>query len=470
MKKHNVLLIIIILSLFSGCTKVKIKPEFSKLEKRTQTSTGSSIVLDTALHYDICDIPHAGDTIEHGMSKHRAVSIALQNNPELQADFQNLGIAKADLVQAGLYTNPSINSVFRFPTREPSQGTGQTNIECITAFRLSDLWQVPLSKHVAEDVLEIVSLHIFSTILTTAAETKMAYDTCLRAELQLQNTKSLLETTQELRDEIYYRQHYGYTSDFDKDLIDAQVSMLEAELQQRKADLFTAYIHLKKLMGLAPSSTPIKLTDTLYNELPIPEFDSMEEYALAHRPEMQIASMKIKQYTDMIRLEKSKIFKDIDIGLGYKQDFEKPFRGWGPYFDMKLPLFDDNYAQIARAEFLLKQAEQEVVAQRIKILEELHRPYTYLKELKKQIALYTQVILPSHQKAIDYAYTYVATMQINMVTALESTIKWHTAHAQLIDAHYQAMKEIAQLERAVGKNFNLFIEDDNQTSREISIC
>ena len=460
MKKYNFLIVLIMLFLLSGCTKVKIGPEFSQLQKRTANSTASSIVLDNEVYHDIQDIRSIKNIVSNGISKNEAVKIALQNNPGLQADFQNLGIAKADLAQAGLYSNPSINSVFRLPTRDDGPGTSQTNIESVAALRLSDLWQVPLAKNVAQDLVEIVSLRIFSTILTVVEETKIAYDTCFATELYVENTKNLLTTTKDLRDEIYYRQLYGYTTDLDKNFIDAKVGMLESELKQQEADLANAYTHLKTLMGLSPSSTAIILTDTLYKKMLIPEFIILENYALAQRPEIQIAIMKIKQYKDTIRSEKSKIFRKIDIGVSYKQDFEKSFAGWGPYFDISLPIFDDNYAQIARAEFLFKQAEQELVAQRIKILDELNKPYANFKALEKEIDWYKNNILPSHFKAIEYAYKHAETMQITMATALESKVTFYETYSQFIEKNYHAVKEFTRLERAVGKSFELFFMNE----------
>lgn len=243
MKKYILFLMV---PLFHGCTKVSVNSEFSRLQKKTTESTESSIIFDNVLHTAIVDIPVIKNKSRDGLSKNEAVSVALLNNPELQADFQNLGIAKADLVQASLYSNPNINSVFRFPTRTRGSGSAQVNIESVAAVRLSDLWQVPLSQNVAEDLLEVVSFRIFAAILTTIVETKMAYISCLAAELQLQNTKYLLEVAHELRDEIYYRQLYGYTTDFDKNIVDAKLGILETKFEQYKADLAQTYIHLKK--------------------------------------------------------------------------------------------------------------------------------------------------------------------------------------------------------------------------------
>jgi len=459
MKKYNLIVIIGLVLVLSSCRKVTIAPEFSTLKKETRESTHSEIIFDNTMHTDIKDVVHSEHNEPCTLSKKEVVSAALQNNPELQADFQNLGIAKSDLMQAGLYTNPSINSVFRFPTHSPGPGTAQTNIETVASMRLSDLWQVPLAKDIAQDLVEMVSMRIFSNILTIVEEAKMAYDACLAAELRLKNMQDLLMVIYELRDEIYYRQSYGYTSDLDKDVIDAKVSMLESELKQQEAERQNTYTHLKKVMGLEPSSSPIVLSDMLYDNLFVPDFIMMQDYALAHRPEIHIALLKIKQYEHTIRLEKAKIFKIVDIGIGFKQDFDKPFAGVGPFFGLDVPIFDDNYVQVARAEFLLKQAELELEAEKLRILESITKQYAYFEALKTEIEWYTTIVLPSYNKAIDYAYTYAATMQLNMITALESRVQFHEAYALYIDKLYHAMAEYAHLERAIGKNFELFKED-----------
>jgi len=50
-----------------------------------------------------------------GLTRERAVSIALVNNPHLQATYESLDISQADLVQAGLISNPTIAGSVGFP-------------------------------------------------------------------------------------------------------------------------------------------------------------------------------------------------------------------------------------------------------------------------------------------------------------------------------------------------------------------
>ncbi len=151
MNMHNDIRLVgvILLSMYLvGCHKIKVDPEFSKLKKQTHDRLSEPISMASDYGEQIVENPDIEAALMHGLSREEAVRIALMNNPGLRAEFENLGIAKSDLAQAGLYTNPSINSVFYFPTREGLPGTAQTNIEANAVFRLSDLWQVPLSKKI----------------------------------------------------------------------------------------------------------------------------------------------------------------------------------------------------------------------------------------------------------------------------------------------------------------------------------
>lgn len=449
------ILFLIIVLIVPGCQKVTIEPDFSRLQQQTIQQTGQTISKDlpTTRELSVAKKSYAQE-----LSRNEAVRIALLNNPQLRADFDNLGVAKADLIQAGLFTNPSIDSVFRFPTKTDGTGTGQTNIESTASFRLSDLWQVPLSKNVAEDLLEIVSLRIFHTIIMLIADTKIAYDTCLAHMQKVKLYEQLVNEYTNLKDEIYYRQLYGYTTDLDKDRIDAQLKKIESDYVNEQAQLKTAFITLKQLLGVNPAPELTPLNSVLQLDAAIPAVNTLEIFALQNKPEVIIALMKIEQYDDTVALEKSRIFKQVDVGVSYKQDFEKPFRGWGPYINFEIPIFDNNYAQIARAQFLRDQAQKELEHVELSILRDIRTHYSLLQSALKEIKYYQEYVLPFDHSGIDYAYKYASTMQLPMTVAYESSIKLVEDNIQLIDLLHNARKEFTLLEKAVSTNLEHFFE------------
>ncbi|MBI2775194.1 TolC family protein [Candidatus Dependentiae bacterium] len=456
-------LLLFFILLLPGCYKVPIAQEFNRLKRTTKEITGSEIIYDSYNKYPDMECTIRA-TITNGLSRNEAVKTALMNNPSLQADFAKLGIAKADLIQAGLYTNPQTQNVFRFPTASQGPGTAQTNIESITTGKLSDLWQVPLRKRIFEDELEIITLRILTGILDIVENTKSAYDACVKVDLQLENEKIILSFTKELREEIYYRQGFGYSNDLDKYNVDAQVAIVQTAITEYEKERKRAYLHLTQLLGITPSSKEIILTDTILDSITIPSLSDLESYALEYRPEMQIARYKIKRYEDTIRFEKASVWKDVNIGIGFKQDFDKPFRGWGPAINFEIPLFDTNYAQIAKAEFEFERAKKKLRYRKIIIQEELRKELTAVHKEKREIAYYNTFIIPSYEKAIDYTYTYANTMQLNMLTALESQLTLYKAEQELIEKYYNLHIAFNKLERAYGKN----IEPYEFANHEIS--
>jgi outer membrane protein TolC len=432
-----------------GCKRVKIDKEFSRIQQRTRAITHSDIVIDRQ-NYSEC-MQYDETIIAQGMSLDEAIRIALQNNQDLQADFENLGVAKADLIQAGLFTNPTINSVFRFPTKTPEPGTGQTNIESTAALRLADLWQVPLNKRVAEDLLEIVSLRILTTILNIIHDVTVAYNACLQAQIGLENAQETMNALKKYQNQIVYRQKYGYSTDLDIYNATIALTFMQLEIIDYEAKIKTAYIHLKQLLAIDPTELRILLTQEFYASIPVPSLYEIESYALDNRPEIQIVQMKIKQYQDTIALEKARLWNDVDVGVSFKQDFEKPFHGWGFYFSLSIPVFDSNDAQIARAKFLLMQAKKEYNAEVLRVKEQVRVNYAVYEKYIREIQIYNNEIFPTHNKAIAWALRYAESMQENILVAIQTEIDFYHSQKKLIETQYNLLNIVADLERAAGK-------------------
>ncbi|MDQ6654940.1 MAG: hypothetical protein M3Y80_03910, partial [Verrucomicrobiota bacterium] len=92
--------------------------------RNVQTSVGERIGKRVEWRKDAqadAEISQTVRTLLRGtITVERAVQIALLNNRELQATFEEIGIANADLTEAGLLKNPVFDMSARFPDRPPS--------------------------------------------------------------------------------------------------------------------------------------------------------------------------------------------------------------------------------------------------------------------------------------------------------------------------------------------------------------
>jgi cobalt-zinc-cadmium efflux system outer membrane protein len=90
-----------------------------------------------------------------------AVQIALLNNPQIQALYADVGIAQADLIEAGLWSNPAFDIVFRYSNISGDK----TNIEYSVTSSFIDLLLIPLRVKIAQAELEQTTLRVTNEIL-----------------------------------------------------------------------------------------------------------------------------------------------------------------------------------------------------------------------------------------------------------------------------------------------------------------
>ena len=75
-----------------------------------------------------------GIALDDGLTEDEAVTIALWNNAQFQADLVQLGFARADLIEAGLLRNPVLSLLFPL---------GPKQLEATLNLPFEFLWQRP---------------------------------------------------------------------------------------------------------------------------------------------------------------------------------------------------------------------------------------------------------------------------------------------------------------------------------------
>jgi cobalt-zinc-cadmium efflux system outer membrane protein len=442
--KKNLIILLLLLSL-NGCGPLKIDHEFHQIKTKTQDRLQHEITYKSSDY--VCDASNKYADFAQ-LSLDDAIAYALKNNRALQAKFEEIGIAKADLEQAGLLHNPELGAAIRYPDR--GMHAENKNIEIEAMIRISDFWQVPFKKQVAAEVLEQVLLSVQSMVLDTIERTKMAYINCLYIEAQLQVSYTIHEQSVELKSTTYKRYDHGYAHDLDRYLIDALVDRSYIDRAARDAEVAQAYAQLKKVLGFAVDDERFKLTSSFVPSRPaLPEFADLQSQAIALRPEMEMAERGVKQYQALVRFERSRIFEDVHFGFSYERELDG-VRVWGPALSLQIPIFDPNYAQIARAKFLYEQAEKNQCDIRSTIQQEVYHPYVRLRSLYEEYTRMTESLLPSVKKGIDFAQYYTKQKRLTMPELLNTVIFFYENQQRMIDMQKMIWENQAHLERAVG--------------------
>ena len=381
------------------------------------------------------------------LSLQEAIAIGLQYNPSLQAHFEEIGIRKSDLVQAGFYSNPNIVSIFKVPTKG---GDSQTNIEISANFMLSDLWQVPLRKKVAQRNLEIKTHEIMSDILLTRKNIQLTYLHCQYQQEYLALVKEITAVVQDIKDRIEYRYQFGFNTKLDRYFSLSKLAEWESKIIDTEAILHTAYTNLYQILGIPISSQKISLTDSISMPLINISQDELKQYAMASHPYVLIEQSKITKAKAEVSYEKSRIIDNVQVGVAYERDFEKKVSGVGPSLGINIPIFNTNYGNIEHAKFEIKQAEKSLIAQQRMIFANISNQFSLYNSYLKQIEHYNKLVIPPVIKAIEFSKEFFDRMQMSMIVFLETQIDLFQSKIKLLDLTYKASQEYIELEFNVG--------------------
>src|SRR5207244_203850 len=138
-----------------------------------------------------------------------AVEVALLSSRRLQATFEELEIARADMIQSGLPLNPRLAGEIRFP------GSPVKPFEVTLVQTLLDLIQLPARRRLAAATFEPAKLRAASDVLGLVAEVRAAYYAAQAAEQTVSMQQDVTDGTR-VAAELAIRQHEaGNVSDLD---------------------------------------------------------------------------------------------------------------------------------------------------------------------------------------------------------------------------------------------------------------
>jgi hypothetical protein len=158
-----------------GCASFSADGGFSSVQKITKERLGKDVMWVKSES----DAVTVQKTIEPLLSKlltvDDAVTIALLNNKGLQADYAELGIAEANLVQAGRISNP----LFSFGRLKRGD---QIEVDRQLMLPIMSLLTLPIATKIERRFFEQAQLRAASDALRVADETRRAYFSAVAAQ------------------------------------------------------------------------------------------------------------------------------------------------------------------------------------------------------------------------------------------------------------------------------------------------
>lgn len=322
-----------------------------------------------------------------------AVQIALLNNPGLQADYAELGIAEADLVQASRWSGPKLSFA------RLRHAGGGADYETGVFFDVLGLITIPLATRAEAKRFEAAKLRAAGAALQLALETRKAWFTAVAAAEAARYSAQVMEAAEAGAALAARMAAVGNWSKLDQ--LREQVFYAEAaaQLARTRQASVAARERLVRQLGLWGEELAFRLPERLPDLPPVPrEAGDAEAQALAQRLDVQSARRDAESLAQALGLSKATRFIDLlEVGhLREREADEARHSGWE--VELRLPLFDWGGARTARAEHRYRQSVNRTVEAAVRARSEVREAYGSYRTAFDLARHYRDEIVPTRKR------------------------------------------------------------------------
>lgn len=373
--------------------------------------------------------------IDDGIDQDEAVALALTNNPAFQDVLVDLGFTQADLIQAGLLTNPSFSILFPW---------GPKQLEFTATFPLEALWLRPRRVAVARLQADRAAETLVQQGLNLIRDVKVAYTDLMLARERARVADEALKLRQRIQDLSESRLRNGDLSELEASTARVDALRAHEEAQRARYDAQMVEQRLRLLTGAKEGEFKPKdehiTVDAAREEL--------ERRALAARPDLRAAELGIEAAGKRVGLAKAEIF-----AISGVLDANRTDRGieMGPGAQLPIPIFNHNQAGIARARAEMERASWNYLAVKDRILLEVRDAYTRLAQAQAALAEWDQKILPPLETTTRQAERAFELGNVSLLLVYENTRQLLTARVRHAEIEADLRRAHAELERSVGQ-------------------
>ncbi len=417
--KKKALSLCITLSLFSfsSCVRVDTNTEesFNEIQQNISSKSGHNIYWNGSENEEIS----YKELLKDELTEESATTISLLNNPKLQAIYETLGIAKADLAQAGLLKNPIFSFSNRFPINESV--TDLIDFSLIQNFL--EIFLIPKKKKMAKAELDATISKVTAQILDVIAETKIAFYS-LRAAKEIWELKKQILLASELSYEAAKKLHVA------GNMIALDVSMQRAFYERAKIELSSWEIrvleareNLNKLMGLWGDEIGWSFCSKIPNAPEVEaDFSNIENQVILNSVDLKAAHYELQSIAAKFGIDTSKlIFPGFDLGVSAER--EEGIWYLGPAFSLSIPLFDFGIANSAKAKSTIMQKWNDYTSLAIEIRSRARSARFMLLNASRQTKYLKKVNIPLAEQITHYTLLQHNAMQIGVFGLLSAKQK-----------------------------------------------
>jgi outer membrane protein, heavy metal efflux system len=381
-----------------------------------------------------------GANLADGLTEDEAISIALWNNAAFQELLADLGIARGDLIQAGLLPNPEVLYFVQMPDK-PFKYAFEIPIEAI--------WLRPIRVQSTLQESNRVADRMAQAGLDLIRDVRQAYADVLLAKERVRVAGEAVKLRGRIAELAEKRFKSGDISEQEE--ATARIDSLQAQQDATRIafEIGIAEERLRNLLAIGNWREALQLEAS-----PLPpkielNADELCVQALQSRPDALAAAQAVnaaQARLDFAKLGWVRFLGILDATSGRKTGHE-----FGPAIRLTLPIFNWNQGAIVRAEAELERAQRNQHTVANQIILDVQRSLMQYRQAAAEIEVLLRKVRPEVEAAIRRAQGAYQEGNVTIFIVLETT-------RQLLDNYLREAVLVAdlrrtwaELERSVGQ-------------------
>ncbi len=370
----------------------------------------------------------------------RAVKLALVNNAEVQAAFEALGMARADVVRALRLPNPSVEGSLQ------SGDTGSTSTELTLSQDLSELILLPMRNGAAQAELGAVKLEVAGRVMDLILAVRKAFYSYLADQQILELRSSVLEALKAATVAAEEIHRAGNMTDLD--LSSQQVLYDEARVSYSSAEtaLATSRERLNTLLGVWGRDASWKALGRLAAPEDISP-ESLEGRTVERSVELATIRQRFTAAAKRANLARAQGFlPELKAGVTFEREGGE--WGYGPVAEVELPIFYQGQGEVARAQAEMRREEQLYAAMGTRVRAATRAVQARASTARARALYLKNVLIPMRERILDDTQLQFNAMNASvfqLLIARRDQIETGRAYVEALREYWLAAADLEQL-------------------------
>ena len=436
---------IALMGALSGCASIPPDRGVPAIQKMVDARSGVEHAWAAGTGADDRSAAQLDALLAQPLTVDAAVQVALLHNPQIQTEYARLGIAQADVFEAGRISNPTLSLTALHHSGEVTKLDGGLSAS------FSELLLLPARKRFAAGEYQRVQDAISAAILKLGIDTKAAWYQYVGAQ-QVAQMRSAVAATAQAASALAARFHAaGNISALQLKLEQAAETQSRLQAVRANADAARARSALSALMGLSGAAAAWRGEDRLPAPLDQDESaDVLRALAREQRLDLAAAQQEVSLREAALDLtSRYRLLGKVDVGIAGERDSDGSKRR-GPSLSLQLPIFSQGQAEVARSQALLDQSRAQLKSLELEIDNTVALGVDRIAVARTIAEDYSTALVPQREAIVARTQEQQNYMLVGVFELLQAKQQEFDAYQGYLEAVRDYWLARVELTRAVG--------------------